>query len=136
MQNARALLRYTLSSFDYRWEPDAEVVARFMNALARHNVPLPPLDPIVLRSTWILGALDAHTRLRFPHCPLQRALLIAAAIAETQPGSAATLLPRKRSIAACMWLLLHYGIRSTVKHLIGITLLLHPSFLKRNAGIL
>lgn len=135
MQEARALLRYTLSGFGHPWEPDAASMARFQHALTRHDVALPTLSPIVLRSQWLLGLLDAHTRLRYPDCPLQRCLVIAAAIAETQPHSAAILLPRERSRFSCITSLLWISLRGAAKFLLSIPLLLFPTFLKRNAGI-
>lgn len=93
------------------------------------------LDPAVLHSKRLLGALDAVTRLRHPHSTLQKKLLVAAAIAEASPLSADTLLPREQPRIAVVAQSIGLVLRAAWKLLSGLRLLLSPSFVRRNAGL-
>ncbi len=129
-KEARLLLTYALSAMQ-RYTPRSEEVDRYLHALHQHGLT-PGLHISSLR---LLCALDAATKLKYPDSPLQKKLLIAAAIAETQPSSAITLLPHERSRTAFVIELLRLSLRGLLTYIGALPLLLFPSFLRRHAGI-
>lgn len=129
---AKALLRYVLPSARNGF-PDDETMKRYNKALAIHGVTDHLIDEQVLRSRFLLGSLDAITRLLYPTCMLQRKLLVAAAVAESTPYSR-DLLPRKRSLPGLLLSCLGAAASAGLKMIAGLILLTFSSFLRRNAG--
>ncbi len=84
----RTLLRYVFRGIVPRWNPPTDVVVRMTAAMRAHGVPAAKLPP-----EFLLGPIDAVSRLLWPNGSLQRSLRVAAAIAETQPEGAESLLP-------------------------------------------
>ncbi len=129
----RALLQYVMPNHA---EPDAAMIALYRHACEIHEInPLHRLEHRVVENRWMLGGLDAVTRLLRPQCTLQRKLLVAAAIVECSPASANALLPRNRSKVALFCLVLGAGLSAISKLLLGALLCCLPHFYSRNAGL-
>ena len=132
-REARTLLRYAVPAYQGTY-PDKETTKRMLLALDRSGINH-ALDDRVVRSRWLLGGLDAITALLYPHCILRQKLLIAAAIGECTPNTAAALLPKNRSWLQILLLCVRAMIRTVMKFCTGIPMLLLPSFFRRNAGL-
>lgn len=130
---ATALLRHVLP-FASATFPGEETVARYRRALLVHNVGQHALDERVLHSSVLLGSLDAAVSVFCPRCVLRQKLLIASAIAECTPESAAAFLPRDRSFFGIVGTLALIMLGAGSKLLIGLLLAFFPSFFCRNAG--
>lgn len=91
----RALLGYVFRAVVPRWMPSDDVVARMTAAMRVHGIAAKQLPP-----SWLLGPIDAASRLLWPNGSLQRSLRVAVAIAESQPTGADALLPKRMSIIA------------------------------------
>lgn len=134
-EEGRALLSYALSAYRPAWNPAEEDVDRYRAALRANGLPAEPvLEPGIARHRWLVGALDAVTRPRFPHCVLQRKLLVAAAVAECHPVSAPFLLPRDRTLPGVAAEALRLMLRVAARTTLGICLRIFPRFIERNAG--
>lgn len=132
-REARALLRYVLSSVGH-WEPTDADIRRYRAALRAHNIPEESLDESLIRSRFKLGAADAATMLRRPHATLRKKLLIAAAIAETCPASAEALLPKDRSLIRLIIRSVDLTASALLKYILSIPLLISSSRLDRHAA--
>ncbi len=130
-EEARALLSYVMSGTGKRWSPSTVHVSRFLQASKKLETQSNHhLDPIIRHHSLLLGSLDAITRLCFPHCILQKKMLIAAAIVECSPESAEWLLPKERSIMTLALQIVGIALRSLLLLCIGIPLLAFPRFSK------
>lgn len=130
---ARALLRYALSSVGH-WEPADADIQRYRAALRAHGIPEEGLHESLVRSRFKLGAADAATMLRRPQSMLRKKLLVAAAIAETSPASAEALLPKERSIARLFVRSADLTMSALLKYILSIPLLIRPSRLEHHAA--
>lgn len=130
-KEAGLLLTYVLSAMQ-RYQPSAQDIDRTLDAWKRHG----QTSDLHISSLRMLCVLDAATRLRYPQCVLQKKLLIAAAIAETQPQSAPALLPRERSRSGFACECIRLSLRSLAAYMCAVPLFLFPSYLARHAGIL
>ncbi|HRH93873.1 MAG TPA: hypothetical protein PKV72_05075, partial [Candidatus Peribacteria bacterium] len=129
----KALLRYAMGG---GWEPDKATVDLYRRACEAHEInPLHRLEHRVVENGWMLGGLDAVTRLFKPDCTVRRKLLVAAAIVECTPASANRLLPQNRSFVALLLLLLGAGLGMAFKLVTGLLLFCLPHFATRNAGL-
>ena len=130
---ARSLLRYVARGGLRSWSPDSTLIDRYLRAagsapaLREHR-----LDPIVLRRPMLLAGLDAVAALRSPHSPLRSKLIIAAALIECRPESAAWLLPRDQSRLGVLLAITSASLGATVRLLFGIALHVVPGFVQRN----
>lgn len=133
---ASVLLTYVLSSWK-NWKSTDRMVKNYREALEKHRVPKTHvLDTTVLRKKWLLKAIDGAAASVKKPSVLRTKLLIAAAIAETSPESAALLLPKDRSAVSVVMQSVLLTLGAIVSTLIGLLItILRPSFFKRNAGI-
>ncbi len=131
---ASVLLRYVASIGLKNWRPETDVQKRYECALRTHHLDTHRFDSVVLHHPWLIGALDAASRLHTKDSILQRKLLVAAAILETHPMSAEWLLPKNRSAIGIIPESIWVCIRACIKFLTSLPLLCFKKFLKRNAG--
>ncbi len=127
------LLRYVLSSVG-DWQPPADAIERYINALQAHRMDTWTIPRRILRSRMRLASLDAASRLHTPHAPIRQKLLIAAAIAETHPASADALLPKKRSILMIILRSLDLSGRLLFSFILAIPYLTSSTRLRTYAG--
>jgi hypothetical protein len=133
-REASLLLTYVMSASGLAWTPEASDQERYRQALHAQLPVSHQLDPMVYQHPWLLGGLDAISRLLLPHSILQQKLIVAAALMEAHPASAPWLLPRDRNIVRWGLAVLRICLRIVGKLCIGLPLLLFPRFLRRNAG--
>lgn len=129
---ADVMLQYVLSGYHHAPGVLPEVRARYMHALEVYGLTdAAALTPDVLHAPGTLRALDWLTKLRAPQCALQRKFLIAAAVRETTPETAATLLPPSRGMAHVVMNLMGIGIAQLIVVIRTLVLLLRPNLWKR-----
>lgn len=134
-KEATMLLRYVLSGVG-RWNPDSDTIELLLQAFKTHHVDGHPIHPRVLHSNFRLGLYDAATKMMRIDCLLQRKLLIAAAIAETQPASADLLLPQDASTFMVVIRCIDAVTASLFKLLCALPLMCSPRSLRTYAGAL
>lgn len=124
----RSLLRYVFRGVVPRWNPSDATVSVLTTALRTHGIASTGLPP-----SWLLGPIDAITRLLWPNGRLQRTLRVAAAVAECQPVGADALLPRRMSpvsvLLSTAMLCLRAALLTTAGMLLG---LIFPSYVRRH----
>jgi hypothetical protein len=134
--DARVVLGYVGAGSGRSWTATPEQCARLRAALFEHDVePGFSLSPFILRHPGLLGPLDAATRLRYPHAPLRRLLLVTSAVVECTPESADWLLPRDRSFFELLRRSSRPLARSSIKLVFGLAFLVRPALLRRYAGL-
>jgi hypothetical protein len=131
---SRALLQYIALTGVRQWQPSMRDIECFESALGAHRLPVHFLSETYVASRTKLHALDAASRSAYPHSIVQQKLLVAAAIVECNPVSAAWLLPRDRSIARVVLRCTGVGMRTAMAAVRSIPLRLRPSSLARDAG--
>ncbi len=131
---ARLLLSYVMRGSGRRWTPDPAAQQRFVDAVASQVPPGHRLDAVVLRHPVLLGGLDAVSRLLYPRSLLQQKLIVAAALVESHPESAAWLLPRDRGVLSLGALVAVIALKIAGKLCVGAPMLLFRPFLRRNVG--
>lgn len=125
------LLQYVLSGYHHAPGVLPEVRERYLHALEVHGLTdAPALTPDLLHAPGALRALDWLTKMRAPQCALQRKLLIAAAVRETTPETAGTLLPPAHGMFHVVMHLLGIGISQLVVAVRTLVLLLRPHLWK------
>lgn len=130
-REAAAVLRYAFSAFG-DWKPSAVEVNRYLQALAVYSIENHQLDASVIRRRWLLGACDAVAS---PTSILRKKILIASAIGECSPETAAFTLPKNMSLFTIIIVSTHMTLRAAAKKIVGLLLtLFSPSFIRRNAG--
>ena len=136
LTEARALLQYVIAAAGASWEPSEEECRRYCALLASHGLERSPvIAPLFLRHRFLLGSLDAATRLVHADSPLQRKLRAAAVVVECSPGSAAWLLPRRWSAGALATEAARLLGRIALKSTAALPLLIRPAALRRYAGL-
>ncbi len=134
-KEAAMLLRYVLSGVG-RWNPESSTVGLLLQAFKAHHLDRHLIHPRVLHSGFRLGLYDAATRMLRMDSLLQRKLLIAAAIAETDPISADLLLPKDRSLFALIIRCMDCTAVSLFKMICAIPLVLRPASLRTHVGVI
>lgn len=134
-REAALLLSYAGSWRGRPWVAAERDIRLYREALAAHRInPGHALDESIFRHPALLGGLDLASRLLHPAGVLQKKLLVAAALVESDPRSADRLLPRKRSRVAVALRLGALAPRLAAKTVAAAALLARPGFLRRNAG--
>lgn len=132
---ARTLFSYVLSPMHQKKEITKEEIKRYLRACTDRGIPLVSLTPQVLDSQKKLGALDAISRLKYPHGMLQKKLYIAATLVECHPRSAPWLLPRQSSLLTLIAESVCDVFNLGIKLAYGLFLLItSPRFVKKNVG--
>lgn len=129
------LLQYVLSALTH-WKPDSHAIALYQKAIRAHHLEGAPVPTSLLRTPWKLGAVDTASRIFLPESPLQKKLLIAAAVAETLPATANVLLPQDRTYGQITLQIMKCGMRIFWKCITAIPFIVARTPLKRNAGII
>lgn len=91
------------------------------------------ISSVLLRSTLLIGAFDAITKLTRPRGVFQRKILVAAALYECTPRSSEKLLPRALNAGDLARSGVLIAVRTIGKLLLGLLLVCVPGFYKRNA---
>jgi NADH dehydrogenase len=131
---ARLMLSYVCSRAPYTVPISNDLARRYVEALVRHGIST-PLPIRLIRFPFLLGPLDAVSKLLYPHSPLQKRIFIASALVETIPATAEWLLPKERSFAALSGIVLRSGLSATLKLCVGLMLLCIPGFVRHHAKI-
>jgi hypothetical protein len=131
---ASLLLSYAMSASGLGWRPGPADEQLYERALQLQVVGDHRLDPLVFRYPALLGGLDVVSRFLYPSSILQQKLIVALALVEYHPASAAWLLPKDRSLLGWAWAVGLLCLRIVVKLLVGVPLLLFRSFFVRNVG--
>lgn len=131
---ARLLLSYVMTGSGRRWTPDPAVQQRFVEAVTLQVPPGHRLDALVVRHPVLLGGLDAVSRVLYPRSILQQKLIVAAALIESHPDSAAWLLPRNRGVWSLAARVAVVALRIAGKLCVGAPMLFFRQFLRRNVG--
>lgn len=87
------LLQYILPSATI----DEYMVDLYARALEKYKLDTVSIHKIILSHPWLIGALDAVTKIFYPHGTLQKKLFIAATIVECSPLSSTWLLPKQHT---------------------------------------
>ncbi|HLC54382.1 MAG TPA: NAD-dependent epimerase/dehydratase family protein [Candidatus Nanoarchaeia archaeon] len=109
-------------------------IERYIRAIKNKNLHMNPLSSLLIRNHWVLGPVDAASRLFYASSRLQKKLYIAFVLFECSPRSADFLLPRKARLISVMMEFLRIGFTSSVKIIIGLLLMLVPGFVKHHAN--
>ena len=109
-------------------------IERYIRAIKNKNLHMSPLSSLLIRNPWVLGPVDAASRLFYTSSRLQKKLYIAFVLFECSPRSADFLLPRKARLISVMMEFLRIGFTSSVKIIIGLLLMLVPGFVKHHAN--
>jgi hypothetical protein len=131
---AALLLEYLMAPSGSRYTAATDERERYATALRLQLPTTHRLDRVVHAHPLLLGGLDALSRLLYPRSILQLKLLVAAAVIECHPVSAAWLLPRDRGLFGWVFQILRLGLRAAGKTLLGLALLPLRGFLRRNVG--
>lgn len=131
MKEADILYAYVYSRSGLCAAVSAPLRRRYFEACAASS--LTPMHPLLVDWPMLIGPLDAVTRLFYPKSPLRRRLVIASALAETDPSSAPWLYPRTRTLPALVSETLVLGLSAVMKIIAGSLLALLPGFVKTYA---
>lgn len=136
MEEGISLLAYSASSFDRHWKPKPALIAKYIRALESLQIDSQHrLDRSVLRKPFIIGGLDAVSRILAPDCIFQQKLQIAASLMECDPDSANWLLPRKQSTVSMVCSAVTMILRIIPKGALALLLLCFRRFYIRNTGL-
>ncbi|PIN93059.1 hypothetical protein COU54_04450 [Candidatus Pacearchaeota archaeon CG10_big_fil_rev_8_21_14_0_10_31_24] len=127
------LSRYILSSCDSSYLPMKEDIEKYSKALKIRNINKKRFSEVLYNYPFLIGGLDAISRILYPKGSFQKKLNIVAILIECHPVSAKWLLPKERSFISLVWRSSLLILRSIIKFLLGILLLLVPNFVEKNA---
>jgi hypothetical protein len=131
---ASLLLSYAMSASGLGWRPGLEDEQTYERALQAQVPGQHRLDPLVFEYPVLLGGLDVVSRLLHPTSLLQQKLIVALALVEYHPASAAWLLPKDRSRSSFLWSATRLCVRIVGKLLLGALLWLFRGFFRRNVA--
>lgn len=128
---ARLIARYVSCS---KLEIPDEIIDRYNKVILARGINKRRLSNLIHKTPFLLGFLDAISRLAYPRGILQNKLNIAAALIESSPESANWLLPKDRPLVEALALAARDIFRSSIKLCGGIVIyIISPNFLKKNA---
>lgn len=104
----------------------------YTRALHANGVPLANFSSVIYTFPFLLGMLDAVSKIIYPNSKLQKRLLIVSSLIESNPRSADRLLPRKRTFITIFLLSIFLVSKAILKLLWGFLLFLIPWFIKKN----
>lgn len=131
---ASLLLSYAMSASALGWRPGPAEEQMYERALELQVPGRHRLDALVFEYPVLLGGLDVVSRFLYPSSLLQQKLIVALALVEYHPASAAWLLPQDRSLLGWTWSVSRLCLRIVCKLLIGLPLLFFRGFFVRNVG--
>ncbi|MBI2021925.1 NAD-dependent epimerase/dehydratase family protein [Candidatus Daviesbacteria bacterium] len=101
-------------------------IENYQKALRINRLTVFPKDHWLYKNSFLIGSVDAISRLFYPYSRLSKKLSIVSALIECHPASATWLLPKRRSLINLMSVFFGLAFFISLKWLVGFGLLIWP----------